>query len=487
MSTNEPRVALELKLQELHEANSRLQALNRQLEESNRRLYQANEPLVSTNEKLQTVLDELLIGVVITSAEGRPTFLNQRARQFLDPGQSETSKTWEDMFPIDKQDKELLRIVCKLPAAQRSRIPVHWRANGELHCAEIEIRDGTHDPSDRIFFLHNLTRASSTATEGCKFQDVCEQRKSMPLVCREVKGFCGQSRAMQRVCHEIQDLATVDTTVLVEGETGTGKEVVARAIHYSGIRQRKPFLAINCSGLTESLLTSQLFGHKRGSFTGAVADQVGFFEAAEGGTLFLDEIGDMPLSLQSSLLRVLQEREITRIGETRPRKIDVRIIAATHRDLNAAAADETFRQDLFYRLRVARIVLSPLREHPEDIPLLVAQFCRDLSKFPVMDIRPEALDLLMKYSWPGNVRELKSVIESAVIHLKQPALHESDLPREIREIPPAARKGGRTDERRVLEVLGQVYGNRTEAARVLGISRATLYRILAGMKTDTPE
>jgi transcriptional regulator with PAS, ATPase and Fis domain len=184
----------------------------------------------------------------------------------------------------------------------------------------------------------------------------------------------GKSDIMQRVYQQIRDVARVDSTVLIEGETGTGKELVARAIHSSSDRKQKPFIAVNCAGLTDSLLSSQLFGHKRGAFTGAIEDHQGLFEAAHMGTLFLDEIGDIPLNVQNQLLRVLQEREIVRLGETRPRKIDVRVLAATHRKLNEEIAAGRFRSDLLYRIRVARIFIPPLRERREDIPLLAAAF-----------------------------------------------------------------------------------------------------------------
>jgi DNA-binding NtrC family response regulator len=252
-----------------------------------------------------------------------------------------------------------------------------------------------------------------------------------------------------------------------------------------GSRRGQPFIAVNCAGLTESLLASQLFGHKRGAFTGAIADQIGLFEAADGGTLFLDEIGDIPLAVQTNLLRVLQEREITRLGETRPRKIDVRVLVATHRHLSDEVAKGTFRADLLYRIRVARILLPPLHARREDIPVLVGAFlgqARATTGKSIQDVSPETLRLLLAYTWPGNVRELKNAIEYAVIHCQGTVLQPDDLPPEVLASSPAPfllPHRPRDKQARLLAALEAAGGKRAVAARLLGISRATLYRQLA--------
>jgi DNA-binding NtrC family response regulator len=304
----------------------------------------------------------------------------------------------------------------------------------------------------------------------------------------------GKSKAMQLVYQQIRDVARVDSTVLIEGETGTGKELVAQAIHSSSHRKDKPFVAVNCAGLTESLLASQLFGHKRGAFTGAIEDHQGLFEAASGGTLLLDEIGDIPMTVQNQLLRVLQEREIVRLGESRPKKIDVRVLAATHRNLSEEAAKGTFRSDLFYRVRVARISLPPLRARREDIPLLAASFLAQFSAASgkrVTELSHDALGLLGDYHWPGNVRELRSAIEFGVIRCAGAVIQPEDLPPEI--IQPADFErvipgDPLVDEKaRFLQALESSRGNRALAARLLGISRATLYRRLADLKISSEE
>lgn len=304
-----------------------------------------------------------------------------------------------------------------------------------------------------------------------------------------LEDLIGKSDRMRQVFQLIRDLAPVDTTVLIEGETGTGKELVARAIHSLSPRRSRRFVAVNCAGLTESLIASQLFGHKRGSFTGAIEDHVGFFEAAEGGTIFLDEIGDLPLTLQTSLLRVLQEREILRVGDSTPRKIDVRVLTATHRDLAHDVGTGAFRADLFYRIRVARVRLAPLRDRREDIPMLAAEFLRRAvasSGKRVEEISSAAIRMLASYDWPGNVRELASTIEFAVVRAAGSVILPADLPPEISEVTltkiPAAVVGDTREQ--ILAALAAAGGNRKEAAKVLGVSRATFYRRLDELGID---
>jgi DNA-binding NtrC family response regulator len=301
----------------------------------------------------------------------------------------------------------------------------------------------------------------------------------------------GHSPSMTRLYTQIQEIAAVDSTVLIEGETGTGKELVARAIHSASRRKDQPFIAVNCAGFTESILGSQLFGHKKGSFTGAIDSQEGVFEAANGGTIFLDEIGDIPPAVQTGLLRVLQEREITRLGEAKPRKVDVRVLAATHHKLADDVEKGTFRRDLLYRIRVARVHIAPLRARQDDVPVLAHFFLgqfRSIMEKPVHQISDAAMQGLAGYAWPGNVRELKSAIEAAVIHCKSSMIEYDDLPPEIiaPDLPPEhAGERPSSDERdRILIALREAGGNRSEAARLLGMSRRTFYRRL--LEYDLP-
>jgi len=304
-----------------------------------------------------------------------------------------------------------------------------------------------------------------------------------------------KSPAMQRVFELAKVAAPSSSTVLVLGESGTGKEVLARAIHRESARKDGPFVAVSCAALTETLLESELFGHEKGAFTGATARRKGKFEAAQGGTLFLDEIGDISPKLQVDLLRVLEERKLQRVGGNEPVEVDVRIIAATHRDLNAAAREGRFREDLYYRLNVIPIQLPPLRDRREDIPLLVERFLEVLSVElgkKVEGVAADALAALMSHPWPGNVRELKNVLERGAVVTQGHVIQLADLGLGP---PPAAAsaasgpagapgKGGEridppsleeVEKRHIGEVLKYTGGNVTRSARILGIDRVTLY------------
>jgi DNA-binding NtrC family response regulator len=337
---------------------------------------------------------------------------------------------------------------------------------------EIEVKADPRNPDRRIFAFYDVT-------------DVHQLRRQLNSDARFFD-LIGESDAMQSVFQQIEAVARVDTTVLVEGETGTGKELVARAIHGSSPRKDEPFIAVNCAALTESLAASQLFGHKRGSFTGALSDEPGYFGAANRGTLFLDEIGDIPLDVQVNLLRVLEEYSVTRIGETKPRKVNVRIIAASHRNLLEEVEAGRFRQDLLYRIRVARIDLPPLCSRAGDIPLLadrfLHQFATRIGK-EVTGMSNAAMRCLLDYPWPGNVRELRNAIEYAAIRTRGPILQPTALPPEVRSPTAASSTAfhgpGMTERDRLLAALRHTGGNRKEAATLLGISRATFYRRLA--------
>ena len=290
----------------------------------------------------------------------------------------------------------------------------------------------------------------------------------------------GKSEAIHFVHQRIREVAPRESTVLIEGDTGTGKELVARAIHTLSPRKNMTFQAVNCAALTESVLTSQLFGHKRGAFTGAVSDQIGLCEAAKGGTLFLDEIGDIPQSIQASLLRAVEEKEITRLGEYQTRHIDVRVVVATNRNLADEVANGNFRSDLLYRIRVGTIHLPPLAERREDIPLLIRWF---LSHCPgagrVEDVDSTALCVLLDYPWAGNVRELKSVIEYAVGRCSGSVIQVEHLPPEVigsRKSPSIPNCCLDNPAGRLQAALKLSEGNRSLAAKLLGMSRSTFYR-----------
>ncbi|TMA51784.1 MAG: sigma-54-dependent Fis family transcriptional regulator [Deltaproteobacteria bacterium] len=305
---------------------------------------------------------------------------------------------------------------------------------------------------------------------------------------RGVGELIGGSRALQGVYRVIEAVKGNKSTVLVSGESGTGKELVARTIHQRGPLAEHPFIAINCAGLSETLLDSQLFGHRRGAFTGAVADHDGVFRAAHGGTLFLDEVSEIPLSLQPKFLRAVQEREVTPLGASVPVPVDVRLIAATNRDLEAEVRGGRFRADLFYRLNVVHIEMPPLRAHPEDIPNLVEHFLQSFSRqyrVSPKRVTAEALERLTAYTWPGNVRELQNLIERAFALSTAETITLEDLPPAVAGwTPPDAGAGDGTElstlgdmERRLITAaLRKSEGNKKEAARLLGIDRQRLYR-----------
>ncbi|HUI28515.1 MAG TPA: sigma-54 dependent transcriptional regulator [Candidatus Kryptonia bacterium] len=298
----------------------------------------------------------------------------------------------------------------------------------------------------------------------------------------------GKSAPMQEVYRLIEAVSRNKSNVLIDGENGTGKELVARTIHHKSPLADRPFLAVNCGALAETLLESQLFGHRKGAFTGAVEDHDGVFQAAESGTLFLDEISEIPLPLQVKFLRAIQEREVTPLGSNKPVKVDVRLIAATNRDLETAVKDGTFRSDLYYRLNVVPIRLAPLRERREDIPLLVEHFVREFSQSYGVEpkrVTPEALRRIQEYAWPGNIRELQNVIERAFALSSEPVITERDLPATLLQPANATAPNGVLTDPIPMEELERINiasalrrsgGNKNEAARLLHIDRQRLYR-----------
>ena len=308
----------------------------------------------------------------------------------------------------------------------------------------------------------------------------------------------GKSQAMRDVFTAIQAAADSDATIIIQGESGTGKELVAGAIHFHSERKEKPLVTVNCSALSESLLESELFGHAKGAYTGALRDRIGRFEETAGGTLFLDEIGEVSPFIQVKLLRVLQEREIERVGESKKRKIDIRVITATHQDIYKLVGEGSFREDLYYRLKVFPITIPPIRQRKEDIPLLVSHFIHIMNKKTgkqVVDTSRNVMRTLMDYHWPGNVRELKNAIEHAFVLCKSDRLELKDLPIEIRQADRGliaksiksadkpSNKIGLTKES-LIELLADCDWNKAEAGRRAGVSRTAIWKYMK--KWDIP-
>ena len=307
-------------------------------------------------------------------------------------------------------------------------------------------------------------------------------------------GMVGESAALRETQKLLARVAPTDSTVLLCGESGTGKELAARALHRGSPRAGKPFVAVNCATLSESLLQSALFGHERGAFTGAVERKIGKIEAAQGGTLFLDEVGEIPPALQAQLLRVLQEREFERIGSTRPIKADIRLIAATNRDLERMIREGVFREDLFYRLNVITVPLPPLRERREDIPLLASHFVRKLGR-RIVGFTPEARACLLRYDWPGNIRELANAIERAVVLGEGELICPEDLPETVLEAVPSVEPGAPIGkyhdtvnafkQRLIREAVDQAGGNITRAAELLDLNPTYLHRLIRNFELKT--
>jgi transcriptional regulator with PAS, ATPase and Fis domain/ligand-binding sensor domain-containing protein len=441
---------------------------------TNSQLSEAKEAVEASHAHLVSVLDQLRVGVIVVDGRERVLFASQATcRLIVGSDDGVGGHPLDKILPVSGEVMTAVRGGLKAPQPGTRVTAKLEPGSGQRYWTEIEVRVDPRDERHRILYLYDVT-------------ETFELKRSS-----DFDRLIGSSSAMRVVHAQIRTLAGVDATVLIEGETGTGKELVARSIHEASARRHRPFLAINCAGLTESLLASQLFGHKRGAFTGAVTDHVGLFEAAQGGTLLLDEIGDMPMSMQTHLLRVLQEREIIRVGDSRPRPIDVRVLASTHRSLEQEVAEGRFREDLFYRIRVAPLVLPPLRERTDDIPQLASAFVSQLSTTHGKDVKGvsrEVMDELIAYRWPGNVRELRSTIEWAIIHAPGPVIKLSDLPPKLptnRGVPPSRAAVPDHERRLLLETLQRAGGNRSKAARLLGVSRNTLYRRLAALDEVT--
>jgi DNA-binding NtrC family response regulator len=365
-------------------------------------------------------------------------------------------------------------------------------AHGTIETAVQAVREGAYDFLEKPF---DLTKIELTLQRALDHRG---QRQRYRLLAEttgrkaEFEGIVGKSTLIRKVIASVSAVADTDSTVLVTGESGTGKELVARAIHVSGSRKEKPLVTIDCASIPDSLLESELFGHAKGAFTGAHQDRAGYFEAASDGTVFLDEIGEMPLILQKKLLRVLQEKTFARVGETRSRSTEARVVAATNRNLEKEVKEGTFREDLYYRLKVIEIQIPPLGERSEDIPLLVRHFLDRLNRKlnrNVKRVTPEAMDLLRNYPWPGNIRELVHLLEQIMTFHKQEILDVKLLPPHLRsgstpDLPP----GNYADlKESVLEEVGLEYfqklmryyqGNITRVADHAGLNRRHLHRLL---------
>ncbi len=405
----------------------------------------------------------------------------------------------ESLIAYDAQIDEQLResesiILNRIQSVACVPLAIKQKTIGAIYLDSIVQRSGFTESS--IPFLTAFAHQAAIAIENAQlYEALREENRHLRQQARAASGFSeiiGQSPKMKAVFDTVNSVLDSDATVLIQGESGTGKELIARALHYHGARRERPFIALFCGALPETLLESELFGHKKGAFTGAIADKKGLFEAAHGGTFFLDEIGDLSPNLQTQLLRVLQEGEVKRVGETHVRRVDVRVIAATHRHLPEWIRQGKFREDLFYRLNVINISLPPLRDRVKDIPLLAQHF---LGKYAaknrkeIAGFTAEALDQITGNSWPGNVRELENTIERAVVLAKDSYIAAADLRlmEAQQELPLAANLTLREMERRLVKkTLEEVEFNISQAAERLGVSRRWIHYKLKQWQNGQP-
>ncbi len=386
-----------------------------------------------------------------------------------------------------------LDLLATLKAKQYPATVIVMSAYGNVDLALEAMKAGAYDYVSKPFKPDEIVLTLKKAEERETLRRENRALKEQIRQGSQFESIIAKSPAMEEIFKTITKIADFKTTVLVSGESGVGKELVARAIHTKGNRKDKPFVAINCGAIPENLLESELFGHKKGAFTDATADRRGLFEEAHGGTLFLDEIGELPLNLQVKLLRALQEESIRKLGDSRDVKVDVRIVAATHRDLNAEAKAGRFREDLFYRINVLPIAIPPLRARREDVHLLIDHFlARNNVRLgtSIRGLSPDARKVLLEYAWPGNVRELENTIERAMVLSEGEVLQIADLPERVRDaLDPVQvqlasgelsikKTTSAIEEILIRRALQKTKGNRTRAAEILEIShRALLYKI----------
>jgi len=385
---------------------------------------------------------------------------------------------------FDKTRAYGLEVVRKARALSPPAVVIVITGFGTIETAVEAMKNGAFDYLEKPFKVDELKLCVQRALSyNAAVTETVYLRKQLKKK-YEFSQIIGSAPKMQEVFKMIERVANTDSTILVLGESGTGKELVARALHFNSRRQFAPFVPVNCSALPENLLESELFGHRRGSFTGAISDKKGLFEEADGGTIFLDEVGSMSAMLQSRLLRVLQEREVRRVGENTSIYVNVRVVAASNEPLEKRIQEGSFREDLYYRLNVIAIPLPSLRERRDDIPLLVAHFLKEYNrrrKRSVGAVSEAALGLLLDYSWPGNIRELENVIERAVILCDGKTIEPWDFPftnarTRAGEAAAAPTEGTLEDVEKahIMRVLRQVGGHRTKAAQALGVDRKTL-------------
>jgi len=424
-----------------------------------------------------SLLDNLTNGVLAHDMDRRVFFFNRAAQKITGYDYSEViGKDCHKVFPGRFCGGDCSFCVEKVQELPRIRYPqVFVRRDGErrdLEMSAVTLNTPTNEVIGALVIFRDIT-------------DLIHMRRKLQAS-RGLHGIVGQHISMQKIFDALEELAEVNAPILIQGESGTGKEMAAIALHQLSSRASGPFVPVNCGALPEGTLESELFGHVKGAFTGAIRDKKGRFELAEGGAIFLDEIGEISPAMQIRLLRVLQDKSFTPVGGEKTIKVDVRIICATNRDLKLLTQQGLFREDLYYRLAVVPLIMPPLRQRKSDIPLLVDHFLEKFSNDTgktVKYVTPEAMNLLMNYPWPGNIRELSNAIQYGMIKCRGSSLNAEHLPPEISghqdalSVNKPGRKPALNDEL-VKDALKRVGGNKARAAKLLGVSRTTLYRYL---------
>ncbi len=450
--------------------------LKREKQRTQDQLIKSLEENKNIRTQLKTILESLPDGIVTVDDQGKILEFNQAMRSVCPIGPNlELGKSIRDFGA--RNGDYCLRIL-EITLAEGHQFFNKW-----VKCPLLEhSRKVLLATSSPIQNSQGKTTGATLILKDISRQEELEERLQDR---REFKNIIGKSQPMQMVYNMIRQLANVDSTVLILGESGTGKECVTDALHYTGHRAKKPICKVNCSALSEELLDSELFGHVKGAFTGAHKDKVGRFEAAQGGTIFLDEIGEVSHRIQLKLLRVLETKTFERVGSSKTTNVDVRIISATNVDLAQKVKEGTFREDLYYRLKVFSIQVPPLREHKDDIPLLVEYFCHLFSrefKKEILGVSKEVLKLFFNYDWPGNIRELKHALEHGCLLSPGGEIKMEDLPLELIEYSKSkgieSHLGRPVDLTReqIQSALARTRGNKLKAAELLGIHRKTLYR-----------
>ena len=458
-------------------------------------LAEKRRQLTVSHQRLEAVLDATGDAMAMYDVTGNLVFANRGYETVLDLAKSElkkmSPKAFAEQFKSRFREPDLTDVVGGFLFGGKGNV-IETAASGRVPKQRLFYRsiapvcDSQGDVIGDLYVYRDVSKeieVERMRAEVLRLRTELETTYSFA-------GMVGASPPMQQVYALVKQAAESDISVLIRGESGTGKELVARSFHFNSLRKKRPFLAINCAAIPEALIESELFGHEKGAFTGAGKQRIGIFERARGGTVFLDEIGDMHLALQAKLLRVLQEREIQRVGGSTPISVDVRLIAATNKNLEAAVKAGAFRQDLFYRVAVFPIVIPPLRERREDIPLLAKHFLKkhtSRADKSINGISTASLRLLLQYDWPGNVRELENAIERAVLLETTDVLQVNNLPPQLSPIvasgkdpaaPAAVLPLAEVERQALVHALEVSTNNIAEAARALGLNRATLYRKL---------